>query len=124
MAKILAIAEHRNGKLTDASLELCKAAKAIASALGAEPAAAVMGKDDSIAKEVAKYIPTVFSVSAPALDAHDGGILHRIGLLDDLMGDPLDCLFDRFLVQDTALLFYIHTLPRIGIKNPAYLFNG
>ncbi len=70
MAKILAIAEHRNGKLTDASLELCKAAKAIASALGAEPAAAVMGKDDSIAKEVAKYIPTVFSVSAPALEGY------------------------------------------------------
>jgi electron transfer flavoprotein alpha subunit len=70
MAKILAIAEHRNGKLTDASLELCKAAKAIASALGAEPAAAVMGKDDSIAKEVAKYIPTVFSVTGAALEGY------------------------------------------------------
>ncbi len=57
MAKILAIAEHRNGKLTDATLELCKAAKALASALGAEPAAAIMAKDDALAKEVAKYIP-------------------------------------------------------------------
>ncbi|HPG52301.1 MAG TPA: electron transfer flavoprotein subunit alpha/FixB family protein, partial [Spirochaetota bacterium] len=70
MAKILAIAEHRNGKLTDASLELCKAAKALASALGAEPAAAVMGKDDSVAKEVAKYIPTVFSVTGAALEGY------------------------------------------------------
>lgn len=70
MAKILAIAEHRNGKLTDASLELCKAAKALASAMGAEPAAAVMGKDDSVAKEVAKYIPTVFSVTGAALEGY------------------------------------------------------
>ena len=70
MAKILAIAEYRNGKLTDASLELCKAAKALASALGAEPAAAVLGKDDAIAKEVAKYIPVVFSVVNPALEKY------------------------------------------------------
>jgi electron transfer flavoprotein alpha subunit len=70
MAKILAIAEHRNGKLSDASLELCKAAKTLASALGAEPAAAVLGKDDSIAKEVAKYIPVVFAVTNAALEKY------------------------------------------------------
>src|SRR3990172_5944649 len=70
MAKILAIAEHKNGKLTDGTLELCKAAKAIASALGAEPAAAVLGKDDSVAKEVAKYIPLVFSVTNAALEKY------------------------------------------------------
>jgi electron transfer flavoprotein alpha subunit len=68
MARILAIAEHKNGKLTDGTLELCKAAKTIASELGLEPAAAVLGKDDSIAKEVAKYIPLVFSVSDAALE--------------------------------------------------------
>jgi electron transfer flavoprotein alpha subunit len=67
MARILAIAEHKNGKLTDGTLELCRAAKAIASELGLEPAAAVLGKDDSMAKEVAKYIPLVFSVSDAAL---------------------------------------------------------
>src|SRR4030042_4204130 len=68
MAKILAIAEHRNGKLTDATLELCKAAKARASALGAEPAAAVLANNDSLAKEVAKYIPVVFAVTGAALE--------------------------------------------------------
>lgn len=62
MAKILAIAEHRNGKISDGTLELCKAAKALAGALGAEPAAAIFGKDDSLAKEVAKYIPTVYCI--------------------------------------------------------------
>lgn len=62
MAKLLVIAEHFNGKVEDSTLELCKAAKSLASALGAEPAAAVFSKDDAMAKEVAKYIPTVFSV--------------------------------------------------------------
>jgi electron transfer flavoprotein alpha subunit len=62
MARILIVAEHRKGKLSDATLELCKAAKAIAAALGAQPAAAVMYKDDSLANEIAKYIPEVFSV--------------------------------------------------------------
>ncbi len=62
MARILIIAEQRNGKLSEATLELCKAAKAVAEGLGATPAAAVFYKDDSIAKEVAKYIPEVFSV--------------------------------------------------------------
>ncbi len=70
MAKILAIAEHRNGKLADATLELCKAAKALASAMGAEPAAAIMAKDDALAKEVAKYIPTVFCVADGALEGY------------------------------------------------------
>lgn len=71
MARILAVAEHRNGKLSEATLEMCKAAKALASALGAEPAAAVMSKDDTIAKEVAKYIPLVFSVTAPELEVYN-----------------------------------------------------
>jgi len=70
MAKILVIAEHRDGKLSDGTLELCKAAKAIASAMGCEPAAACFGKDDSIAKEVAKYIPTVFCVADAALEKY------------------------------------------------------
>jgi electron transfer flavoprotein alpha subunit len=61
MAKILVIAEHRNGKLNEGTFELCKAAKAIASATGNTPAAAVFAKDDSIAKELSKYIPEVFS---------------------------------------------------------------
>jgi electron transfer flavoprotein alpha subunit len=61
MGKILIIAEHRKGKLNDGTLELCKAAKAIASATGNTPAAVVFAKDDSIAKELANYIPEVFS---------------------------------------------------------------
>ena len=61
MGKILVITEHRNGKLSDSTLELCKAAKAMASASGDTAAAAVFAKDDSIAKEVSKYIPEVFS---------------------------------------------------------------
>lgn len=68
MAKILAIAEQRNGKLSEATLELCKAAKVIAEGLGATPAAAAFYKDDSIANEVAKYIPEVFSVVDPKLE--------------------------------------------------------
>ena len=70
MAKILAIAEHRNGKISDGTLELCKAAKALAGALGAEPAAALFGKDDSLAKEVAKYIPTVYCVTDGKLEKY------------------------------------------------------
>ena len=61
MGKILVIAEHRNGKLSEGTIELCKAAKAIASATGDAPAAAVFAKDDSIAKELSKYIPEVLS---------------------------------------------------------------
>ncbi len=70
MAKIVAIAEHRNGKLTDASLELCKAAKSLAGALGCEPAVAIMSKDDTLAKEIAKYIPLVLSVTNAALEGY------------------------------------------------------
>ncbi len=62
MARILVIAEQRQGKLSESTLELCKAAKAIAEGLGAAPAAAAFYKDDSIANEVAKYIPEVISV--------------------------------------------------------------
>lgn len=70
MAKIIVIAEHRDGNLAESTLELCKAAKEIASGLGAEPAAAVFAKDDTIANEVAKYIPEVFSVADPALELY------------------------------------------------------
>ena len=70
MAKILLIAEHRDGKISDITLELCKVAKEVASALGAEPAAAVFAKDDAIANEIAKYIPEVFSVSDAALEVY------------------------------------------------------
>lgn len=70
MARILVIAEHRNGKVSDSTLELCKAAKAIASAVGAQPAAAVFSKDGALAAEVAKYIPEVFTVSDPALELY------------------------------------------------------
>ncbi|MCP4137238.1 MAG: electron transfer flavoprotein subunit alpha/FixB family protein [bacterium] len=70
MAKILVIAEHRDGKLSDGTLELCKAAKELAAGLGAEAAAAVFGKDDALANEVAKYIPEVFSVADGALEVY------------------------------------------------------
>ncbi len=71
MARILVVAEHRSGKLSDATLELCKAAKAIASAMGATPAAAVFYKDDSLANEVAKYIPEVFAVVDAKLEVYN-----------------------------------------------------
>ncbi len=70
MAKILVIAEHRDGNLAESTLELCKAAKEIASGLGADAAAAVFAKDDAIANEVAKYIPEVFAVSDAALEKY------------------------------------------------------
>ena len=70
MATILVIAEHRNGKVSDATLELCKAAKAIAGGLGAEAAAAVFAKDNAVANEVAKYIPKVFLVADPKLEVY------------------------------------------------------
>ncbi len=71
MARILVVAEQRNGKISDATLELCKAAKVLASAMGASPAAAVFYKDDSLAKEVAQYIPEVFSVVDAKLDVYN-----------------------------------------------------
>ncbi|MFW5769951.1 MAG: electron transfer flavoprotein subunit alpha/FixB family protein [Spirochaetota bacterium] len=71
MAKLLVIAEHRNGEISEGTLELCKAAKEVASALGAEPAAAVFYKDDSIANEVAKYIPEVFAVVDAKLENYN-----------------------------------------------------
>jgi electron transfer flavoprotein alpha subunit len=74
MARILVIAEQRSGKLSEATLELCKAAKAIASGLGASPAAAVFYKDDSLAGEVAKYIPEVFSVVDAKLASYDADL--------------------------------------------------
>lgn len=71
MARILVIAEQRSGKISDATLELCKAAKELASAMGATPAAAVFYKDDSLAKEVAQYIPEVFSVVDAKLEVYN-----------------------------------------------------
>lgn len=71
MAKLLVIADHRNGEISEGTLELCKAAKEVASALGAEPAAAVFYKDDSLANEVAKYIPEVFSVVDAKLENYN-----------------------------------------------------
>jgi electron transfer flavoprotein alpha subunit len=68
MGKILVIAEHRNGKLSDGTKELFKAAKEIASLSGDSPAAAVFAKDESIAKEVAKYMPDVLSAVDPKLE--------------------------------------------------------
>jgi electron transfer flavoprotein alpha subunit len=70
MAKLLVIAEHRNGKISEATLELCNAAKALAGQMGAEPAAAVFYKDDSLAKEVANYIPEVISVVDAKLERY------------------------------------------------------
>ena len=70
MAKLLIIAEHRNGKLSDATMELCRIAKDVAPGLGLEPAAAVFAKDDSLAKEVAKYIPEVFAVADAAVEGY------------------------------------------------------
>ncbi len=74
MARIVVIAEQRNGKLSEATIELCKAAKAIASGLGASPAAAVFYKDDSLANEVAKYIPEVLSVVDAKLASYDADL--------------------------------------------------
>ncbi|MFW5862123.1 MAG: electron transfer flavoprotein subunit alpha/FixB family protein [Spirochaetota bacterium] len=65
------MAEHRNGEISEGTLELCKAAKEVASALGAEPAAAVFYKDGSIANEVAKYIPEVFAVVDAKLENYN-----------------------------------------------------
>ena len=70
MAKLLIIAEHRSGKLSTATMELCRIAKGIASGLGLEPAAAVFAKDDSLAKEVAKFIPEVYAVTDAAVEIY------------------------------------------------------
>lgn len=70
MAKLLVIAEQRDGVLSAQAPELCKAAKEIAGQMGLEPAAAAFYKDDSIAKEVAKYIPEVFSVEDAKLEKY------------------------------------------------------
>ncbi len=67
MSNILVIVEYRNGKLSEGTLELCTAAKQIAGMIGCEPAAALFSADDSLAAEVAKYIPNVFLVKDPSL---------------------------------------------------------
>lgn len=74
MARILLIAEQRKGKLSEATLELCKAAKEIASALGATAAAAVLYKDDSLAKETAKFVPEVLSVTDAKLENYSADL--------------------------------------------------
>jgi electron transfer flavoprotein alpha subunit len=51
-------------------MELCRIAKEVAPALGLEPVAAVFAKDDALAKEVAKYIPEVYSVTDAAVAAY------------------------------------------------------
>jgi electron transfer flavoprotein alpha subunit len=70
MARILVVVDQRDGVVSEATLELCKAAKEIASGLGATPAAAALYKDDSVANEVAKYIPEVLSVADPKLEKY------------------------------------------------------
>ena len=70
MARILVVVDQRDGVVSEATLELCKAAKEIASGLGATPAAAALYKDDSVAKEVAKYIPEVLAVADPKLEKY------------------------------------------------------
>ncbi len=62
MGKIIAIVEHKNGTITESSFELCRAAKEIGAAMGCGAAAAVFSNDDSMAKEISKYIGEVFSV--------------------------------------------------------------
>jgi len=70
MSKILVIAEHRDGQISEGTLELCKVAKEIAAGLGAEAAATVFAKDDSIANELAKYVPEVLSVTDGAVEVY------------------------------------------------------
>ena len=70
MARILVIVDQRDGQASEATLELCKAAKEIASGLGDSPAAAALYKDDSLANEVAKYIPEVLAVADPNLEKY------------------------------------------------------
>jgi len=70
MARILAVVDQRDGVVSEATLELCKAVKEIASGLGATPAAAALYKDDSVANEVAKYVPEVLSVVDPNLEQY------------------------------------------------------
>jgi electron transfer flavoprotein alpha subunit len=84
MARIIVVAEHRNGTLSESTLELCTAAKEIASGLGAGAAAAVFGKDDSVAQEVAKYVPEVFTVTDPSLEKYtaDGYIQAAKAVID------------------------------------------
>jgi len=98
MAKILVIAEHRNGILSEGTLELCRIAKELAPGLGAEAVAAVFAKDDSIANEVAKYIPEVFLVTDPAVEVYtaDGFTQAAKAVLDaqDIKGVLLAQTYD------------------------------
>lgn len=66
MSNILVIVEHRNGKLSEGTLELCNAAKQIAGLIGCDAAAALFSADGALAGEVAKYIPNVFVVKDAA----------------------------------------------------------
>ena len=111
MAKILIIAEHRNGELSEGTLELCKAAKELASAMGAEAAAAVFYKDDSIANEVAKYIPEVFAVVDAKLENYN----------PDTYADAIKAVVDA---QDVAGVLIPHSYDGVDYAAKAAMAMG
>src|SRR6056297_3444881 len=111
MAKILLIAEQRNGELSEGTLELCKAARELASAMGAEPAAAVFYKDDSLANEVAKYVPEVFAVVDDKLENYN----------PDTYADAVKAVVDA---QDVAGVLIAHSYDGVDYAAKAAMAMG
>ncbi len=103
MGKIVVIAEHRDGKLSESTPELCRAASELAQSMGADVAAAVFAADDAIANEMASYAPEVFLVKDPALEKYtsDGYAQAVKGLVEaqDITGFILAHSYDG---QDMA----------------------
>lgn len=65
---ILFIAEHSNGSLKKSALELAHAASDLASKLGGDVVAAVLGNDvSSVASELANYVSKVIAIEDAAL---------------------------------------------------------
>ena len=62
MSKLLVIAEHRNGILSEQTSELCKAASQLASDLQMDPAVALFAKDDALSNDVSALLPEVFAI--------------------------------------------------------------
>ena len=65
---VLIVVEHSDGKLRKSSLELVQAGRELAEALGSEPVGLVLGSGaDSVASDLARYLPTVKLIDAPQL---------------------------------------------------------
>jgi len=72
MANVLIFAEHQDGKLKKTALELASKAAELATGIGGQAEAAVIGGSEGLAKELAPYgIKKVYLLASPKLDKYN-----------------------------------------------------